>query len=92
MLRAMSWEQLREWRDYAQLEPFGAERTDLGFGIVASTIANANRGKNTRAYKPVDFMPKFDRAMRPAPKAMNAQEFRRAFDGFKEMVKATAGT
>ena len=37
--------------------PFGDERADLQAGIVASTIANVNRGKNTSAYKPEDFMP-----------------------------------
>ena len=29
-------------------------------GIVASTIANANRKKGTKAFKPSDFMPKFE--------------------------------
>lgn len=49
-----------EWLAYHGLEPFGEERDDLRAGIVASTIANVNRGKRAKAYKPEDFMPKFD--------------------------------
>ncbi len=46
---------------YLSLEPIGEERADLRSGIVASVIANANRKKGTRAFKPDDFMPKFGR-------------------------------
>lgn len=46
---------------YAEIEPFGEERADLRAGIVASTIANVNRGKNKRAYKAQAFMPRFER-------------------------------
>lgn len=52
--------QFAEWMAYSTLEPWGEERDDLRMGIVASTIANANRGKNTKAYSPQDFMPKFE--------------------------------
>ena len=33
----------------------------LGFAIVASTIANANRGKGQRPYEIKDFMPDFEK-------------------------------
>jgi len=33
---------------------------DFRAGIIASTIANVNRGKKKKAFKPVDFMPKED--------------------------------
>ena len=33
----------------------------LGFAIVASTIANANRGKGQRPYEVKDFMPDFEK-------------------------------
>lgn len=39
------------------MSPFGDERADLQAGIIASTIANVNRGRNTTAFKPEDFMP-----------------------------------
>lgn len=45
------------------MEPRGEERADLRAGIIASTIANANRDpKKTKPFKPGDFMPKFDNA------------------------------
>lgn len=52
--------ELTEWAAFLQLEPHGEDRADLRAGIVASTIANANRKKGTRAFKPSDFMPKFE--------------------------------
>jgi hypothetical protein len=94
MLEEMSWEQLREWHQFAQLEPFGEERDDLRAGIVASTIVNSNpyRKKGAKAAKASDFVLKFREVKKAAPKPMNETEFRQAFDGFKEMVKATAGS
>jgi hypothetical protein len=50
-----------EWAAYFALEPFGEERADLRSAIVASTVANANRGRKTPAFKASDFMPKFTR-------------------------------
>lgn len=47
---------------YERLEPFGERRADLRAGIVASTIANAHRGKEGRPYTPQDFMPDFEPA------------------------------
>ena len=52
--------QFAEWMAFSTIEPWGQDRDDLRMGIVASTIANANRGKNTKAYKPQDFMPQFE--------------------------------
>jgi hypothetical protein len=53
--------ELTEWAVFLGLEPRGEKRADLHAGIVASTIANAVRGKGQRAFKPDDFMPKFGR-------------------------------
>lgn len=52
--------QFAEWMAYSALEPWGEERDDLRMGIVASVIANSNRGKNQKAFKPQDFMPSFE--------------------------------
>ena len=60
MLSEITSMQFAEWLAYSTLEPWGEERDDLRMGIVASTIANANRGKNTKAYSPQDFMPQFE--------------------------------
>jgi hypothetical protein len=38
-------------------DPWGPFRTELAAGVVASTIANVNRGKDTEAFRPLDFMP-----------------------------------
>jgi hypothetical protein len=69
MLEAMPLPIFYEWNVYARARPFGEERADLRAGIVASTIANANRGKSGRSFRPADFMPKFHRqARRQSPK------------------------
>lgn len=46
---------------YWLMEPFGPEIESLRSGIIASTVANCNRGKGTQPYKPQDFMPQTDR-------------------------------
>lgn len=55
-----SSKRLTEWAAFLQLEPQGEERADLRAGIISSVIANANRKKGTKPFKPSDFMPKFD--------------------------------
>jgi len=55
----MSSRELTEWIAFANFEPFGAEAEYLGHAITASTVANVNRPKKKKAYKPDDFMPKF---------------------------------
>jgi len=54
---------LWEWMAYENIEPFGDNRGDLRAGIIASTIANANRNpkRRRRAFSAEDFMPKFGR-------------------------------
>lgn len=59
MLSEISADDLMEWVAYNEIEPFGEARADLRAGIVASTIANVNRPKNSRALRPGDFMPDF---------------------------------
>jgi len=59
MLSRMSSAELSEWIAFAGLEPFGYEMDLLGHAITSSTIANVNRQKGKKAYKPEDFMPKF---------------------------------
>lgn len=46
-----------EWIAFYSLEPFGDRTADYRAGVVASTIANVNRGKDTPAFGPVDFIP-----------------------------------
>ena len=55
----MDSREFAEWIAFTQLDPFTEERADLRAGIVASTFANANLGKNQQPFKPSDFMPKY---------------------------------
>jgi len=68
----MDSRELSEWMAYNNLEPFGEERADARSGIVAATIANVHRGKNTRPYEPKDFMPKFGPAKEQTPDEMKS--------------------
>lgn len=61
LLSRVSSKELTRWMIFYGLEPFGSDAYYLGTGIVASTVANVNRGKNKKAYKPKDFMPKPER-------------------------------
>ena len=45
----------------AQIEPFGPLAQNLQLGTIASVIANVNRGKGKRAFKPSDFAIGFER-------------------------------
>ncbi|MEW6048249.1 MAG: hypothetical protein AB1609_17530 [Bacillota bacterium] len=58
----MSSRELSEWMAYFQLEPWGTEVEDWRAGLVAATIANANRDpkRRRRPYEPRDFMPRRD--------------------------------
>ena len=44
------------FRAYYGLAPFGDVRGDAQAGIVASTIANVNRGRGVKPFSPSDFM------------------------------------
>lgn len=60
MLKCVGADELTDWQQYERLYgPVGPERGDLQAAIVACVIANANRGKSTKTFKPADFMPKF---------------------------------
>ena len=61
LLARIDSRELSEWMAYYELNPFGSVRNDLQAGIVASTIANVNRGKNDKSFTPSDFMPYMDK-------------------------------
>ena len=64
LLRRISSAELTEWIAFDQIDPIGDERADLNAGIVASTLANCNRGEATEPFKPADFMPDYDGSRR----------------------------
>lgn len=55
LVRMDSYE-IQEWIEYNKVEPL-EYRADLRAGIICSVIANVNRGKKQKAFKPTDFMP-----------------------------------
>ena len=69
MLSEISSRDLAEWMAFSRLEPWGEERADLRMGIIASTIANANRGKGQKPYKVQDFLPSFEQETEEAAQA-----------------------
>jgi hypothetical protein len=82
LLYRVSSLELSEWMAFNMLEPFGADADYLGHAITASTIANVNRGKNQKAYKAEDFMPKFEKAEQtPNQMIQTAAMYTAAFGG-----------
>lgn len=63
LLGRISSQELTEWMAYSQVEPWGEDRADLRAGIVAATVANAQRDKKRKhsPYKAKDFIPQFGR-------------------------------
>ncbi len=68
--REISSPEFAEWMAYDQLEPMGEQRADLRMGIMAATLANVNRGRGQRAFKPADFMPQFEERQPTSPDVM----------------------
>jgi hypothetical protein len=67
-----------EWVAFFSLEPFGDRMADLRAGVIASTFANVNRGKDTPPFKPLDLIPWVDipeAANAPPPEAVAASVF-----------------
>ena len=56
LYREIDSAELVEWQAYYNLEPWGEQKADIRTGIIASTIANVNRGKNTKAFSHEDFV------------------------------------
>jgi hypothetical protein len=44
------------WALYLQ-EPWAEARADIAAGMIAATLANVNRGRDTPPFKPLDFAP-----------------------------------
>ena len=83
LLARASSKELTRWMIFYEVEPFGSGIPYIGEGIIASTIANVNRGKGKKAYSPEDFVPKFEREKEQSVDAMInfAAMFTQAMDG-----------
>jgi hypothetical protein len=70
----MGSSELFRWIQYEREEPFLPERVELNGGIIASTLANIHRGKNTPPFAIMDFMP----VARQAAEVSRVEAHRRA--------------
>lgn len=73
MLAGLPAQTFVRWIAYDQLDPFGGEREDLRMAIEASALCNMLRAKNTRRFKPADFLPRFDRTATQTAQDMHAK-------------------
>lgn len=74
MLERLDSRTLAEYMALEFIDPHGPIRGDIQASIVASTIANVNRGKGTRAFTVEDFLPFNDKENKEMdPDAMKAQ-------------------
>lgn len=63
--------ELTDWAAYERLSgTLGPERADLHAGIIAAVIANVNRAKGGRRFRPADFIPTWDRPGASTPQQM----------------------
>ncbi len=62
--REISSQEFTEWIAFAEMEPFGEARADMRAALIASTIANVNRGRGVRAFSIGDFMLRFEEDVR----------------------------
>lgn len=51
----MSASEFCEWKAYFEMNPFGPDIDHLQMGVVASVVANVNRGKGKKAFSAKDF-------------------------------------
>lgn len=59
LLETITYSELIEWFIFFELDPPIENRTEISSAIVASTIANINRQKNSKVYGLEDFIPKY---------------------------------
>ena len=67
----MSSREFSEHLAFCQIEPWGEEIEWYRFGLLASVFANCFRGKETRPFRPEDFVPQF---MEKAPPGEEGQK------------------
>ena len=80
LLNRIDSSELTEWAAFYSLEPFGDFRSDMQAGIIASTIANCNRSKHSKTFKPIDFMP----LVKEEPKQMSGDEIKNVLKAMAE--------
>lgn len=86
----MSARTFAEWQAYCSLEPFGPYADYWRAGLIVSMIANVNRTKNQKPFKPEDFMPKglLNEPNELSPE-QSAQFLKQNFDAYAAAQKVT---
>jgi hypothetical protein len=79
--------ELRDWQAFFRIFP-PEYHADYRAGLIASTFANAFRKKNSRAYKPIDFMPARYQQHKDDPKVLSTK-IRGAFQQIAARMKAS---
>lgn len=87
--REVDSREFTEWQAYWQLEPWGEDRADLRTGIVASTLANIHRSRDSEAFTPRDFMPTFDLVPPPVDQDDLIAQHQQLLEG---LTRAVGGT
>lgn len=67
----MPYSEFVEWMADCRVEPFGAPAEDYRAAIGAAANVNMNRGRNTKAVSPEDFIPWRDI---PEPEQLTAEQ------------------
>ena len=67
------------WIAYSRMEPWGYDMDNWRAGLIASTMANVNRGRKGKSYKPSDFMPQRQKTQREVQQDVR-QIFKAGFD------------
>jgi hypothetical protein len=79
--------ELTEWQAYHNLEPWGEQKADVRAGIIASTIANVNKGKNTKAFSYENFILKSKLELEYEAKRKKKQPIKQMANTLMNMVK-----
>lgn len=85
MLTEMRPSELHEWFAFYRIDPWGEGRGDLRSGIVASVVANANRGRSGKTFTAMDFMPFAERE--PDGQVELAKRIRAALRPYKQTTQ-----
>ena len=83
--------ELTEWQAYHNLEPWGEQKSDVRTGIIASTIANVNRGKNVKAFTYDDFILKSKLELEHESRQRKKQSVKQLSGILKGMIKKKNG-
>ncbi len=81
---------MAEFIAFDRIEPWGEWRADLRAGIIASVIANVNRGKKTKAFLAKDFMP-FAQVEVERPRALDRPDDSRDWKKWRAEVRGIFG-